>query len=73
MGNQPFYSVGEVAHQLGVEPRVLSDLFYLRKLSNERCRVFSGRRLIPADYVDEIRTIVAAHQAESSAAASIAG
>ena len=33
-----------------VAPRVISDLFYARKLDVDRCPVVGGRRLIPRDY-----------------------
>jgi hypothetical protein len=51
-------SVSEVARELGVPPRVLSDLFYARKLDDERCPIVGGRRLIPADYIPMIAAVI---------------
>jgi hypothetical protein len=42
----------------GLSPRVLADLFYRRKLYDARCPVVAGRRLIPADYVEQIDAIL---------------
>src|SRR5258707_4235080 len=47
-------SVSEVARRLGVAPRVISDLFYQRRLSDDVCPLVSGRRLIPVEYVPVI-------------------
>lgn len=53
-------TVGGIARDLGaklgkdVSSRVISDLFYKRILSDERCPILGGRRLIPRDYVPEI-------------------
>jgi hypothetical protein len=57
------HTVSEVARRLGVRPREISDLFYQRRLSDERCPVVGGRRLIPPDYVP---TIASALQARGS-------
>ena len=50
-----FYSLSEVARQLDVAPRVLSDAFYQRVLADKRCPIVCGRRTIPIDYVPEIK------------------
>jgi hypothetical protein len=50
--------VSEVARRLGVRPRDISDLFYERRLSDDRCPVVGGRRLIPADYVPTIAKVL---------------
>jgi hypothetical protein len=50
--------VSEVARRFGVRPRVISDLFYQRKLSDTRCPVIGGRRIIPADYVPVIEELL---------------
>jgi hypothetical protein len=74
MRNRLFYSVGEVADELGVKPRVLSDLFYKRVLSSDRCPIVSGRRMIPADYLAEITAVLRSASAATVARApSIAG
>jgi hypothetical protein len=49
-----FYSVSGLARHFGVAPRKISDLFYARRLDDERCPVIDGRRIIPADYVPAI-------------------
>jgi hypothetical protein len=50
----PFRIVSEVARQLGVRPRDISDLFYQRLLDDQRCPIVGGRRLIPEDYIPAI-------------------
>ncbi len=53
-------TVGDIARDPGektgtdVPPRVISDLFYKRVLSDVRCPILGGRRLIPRDYVPEV-------------------
>jgi len=47
-------TVSEIARRMGVSPRVISDLFYQRQLSDEICPVIGGRRFIPADYLPVI-------------------
>ena len=51
-------SVSDAARQLGVSPRVISDLFYHRKLRDDLCPVIANRRIIPADYIDVIRMVL---------------
>jgi hypothetical protein len=46
--------VSEVARQIGARPKDISDLFYQRRLDDERCPIVGGRRLIPVDYVPVI-------------------
>ena len=48
-------SVSEVARRLGANPQDISDLFYKRKLRDDLCPIMAGRRLIPLDYLDQIR------------------
>ncbi len=48
-------TVSEVARELSVEPRAISDLFYKRVLSDSVAPVVGGRRLIPRTYIREIR------------------
>ncbi len=44
--------------ELGVPiaPRIISDLFYQRKLRDEACPLIGGRRLIPESYLPAIAT-----------------
>lgn len=51
-------SVSDVARRLGIAPRTISDLFYSRELRDDVCPIVAGRRLIPADYVEEIRAVL---------------
>jgi len=53
-------SVTEVAAEIGCRPRDVSDAFYGGALDERRIFRVSGRRAIPADYVPEIRAILAA-------------
>jgi hypothetical protein len=46
--------VSEAARHLRCRPRDVSDLFYQRLLSDERCPVVGGRRMIPADFLPVI-------------------
>ena len=49
-------SVSQAARLIpGAGPKDISDLFYLRRLDDERCPVVAGRRLIPAEYLDTIK------------------
>src|SRR4051812_32906698 len=49
-----YLSVSEAARRLGGRPRDISDLLYQRRVSDERCPVVSGRRLIPLEYLPVI-------------------
>jgi hypothetical protein len=49
-----YLSVSQAAVRLGARPKDISDAFYLRRLDCDRCPVFAGRRMIPADYVEGI-------------------
>jgi hypothetical protein len=49
------FCVSQVARQIAARPKDISDLFYQRKLDDERCPVIAGRRLIPEDYIPEIQ------------------
>lgn len=57
-------SVSEVARKIGCRPREISDLFYSRRLDDERCPIVGRRRVIPADYVAEIRRVVKSREGE---------
>ena len=59
-GHAP-YTVSEIARQHGVRPRAISDLFYNRELSDEKCPIIGGRRLIPPEYVSVIVTALRKH------------
>ena len=48
-------TITELAREWGCAPRILSDAFYGRHLDESRILLVGGRRLIPADYVPEIR------------------
>jgi hypothetical protein len=37
---------------------VISDLFYSRRLDDARCPIIGGRRLIPEDYISEIKEVL---------------
>ncbi len=52
------HSVSEVARQLGVKPREISDLFYCRELRDDLCPIVAGRRLIPDTYLQEIADVL---------------
>jgi hypothetical protein len=51
-------TVSDVARLKGVAPRVISDLFYARRLDDLRCPIVGGRRLIPADYLPEVERVL---------------
>jgi hypothetical protein len=53
-----YYIVSEVARKLGVNPREISDAFYQRLLDDARCPIAGGRRMIPADYIPEIKRVL---------------
>jgi hypothetical protein len=55
-----FVIVSEAARQIGVAPRAISDLFYARRLDDERCPVVGGRRLIPLDYLPVVEAALRA-------------
>jgi hypothetical protein len=57
---QTYFTVSEVARRRGVPPRVISDLFYARRLDDSRCPIVGGRRLIPADYLPQIDAVLRA-------------
>jgi hypothetical protein len=48
-------SITELAREWGCPPRALSDAFYSRHLDEGRIILVGGRRLIPSDYVAEVR------------------
>jgi hypothetical protein len=50
-------SVSEVARRLRCRPRNISDLFYQRLLTDERCPVVGGR-LVPQDVVPAIKRVL---------------
>ena len=48
------FTVSDVGRRFGVPPRVISDLFYARKLDDRSCPIIGGRRLIPSEYLPEV-------------------
>lgn len=56
-------TVSEIARKLNVNPRVISDGFYARQLSDEICPIVNGRRRIPEDYIPVIESFVAERNA----------
>jgi hypothetical protein len=48
-------SITELAREFDCLPRVISDAFYSGALDEKRVIRAGGRRLIPADYISEIR------------------
>lgn len=57
-------TVGTAARELSavlgldVSPRLLTELFYRGELSDRRCPVIGGRRVIPRDYMDTIVSVL---------------
>jgi hypothetical protein len=49
------FSVSEVARRIGARPKDISDLFYQRRLDDQRCPIVAGRRLIPDDYISIVK------------------
>lgn len=50
-----FRTITDLAREWGCPPRVLSDAFYGRHLDESRVLLVGGRRLIPDEYVPEVR------------------
>ena len=53
-------TVSDLGRRYRVPPRVISDLFYARKLDDRRCPIVGGRRLIPVDYLPEVESALRA-------------
>lgn len=53
-----FTVVSQVARQLGVKPRDISDLFYARVFDDAQCPIVAGRRMIPLSYVPAIEAVL---------------
>ena len=53
-----FLWVSEVARKFGVPPKMISQLFYGRELSDDICPVVGGRRIIPDHYLGEIERLL---------------
>ena len=51
-------TVSEAARPWGIPPRLISDLFYSRRLDDKRCPIVAGRRLIPRSYLPEIERVL---------------
>ena len=59
-------SVSEVARLLGAKPKDISDLFYARELRDDIAPIVAGRRLIPENYVEVIRTVLQRNERQVS-------
>ena len=57
-----YQTIGDVARELGVRPRDISDALYQQRLDAERCPTFAGRRMIPRDYVETIARVLRVEQ-----------
>lgn len=57
---ETYLTVSQIARHLNVPPRVVSDLFYARRLDDKRCPVVGGRRLVPTDYIGEVEAVLRA-------------
>jgi hypothetical protein len=53
-------SISQAADQLGVPPRVISDLFWQRLLDRDRFPLVGTRRAIPVGELDNIRDMLIA-------------
>lgn len=57
-------TVSEAARVLGakhgivIAPKILTDLFYRRDLDDSDCPIVGGRRLIPADYMAVLESVL---------------
>jgi hypothetical protein len=51
-------TVSQAARRWHIPPRLISDLFYARRLDDARCPIVGGRRLIPADYLGEVERVL---------------
>ena len=56
--DNPICLVSDAARKLKIAPRILSDLFYQRRLDDARCPIVGGCRLIPVDYLPEIKAVL---------------
>jgi hypothetical protein len=58
--SERYLAGGDVARRIGggVRRRDVSDALYDGRLDGERCPIVGGRRLIPEDYVEEIRRVL---------------
>ena len=49
-----YLGIGEIAAQLGVSPRLVSDVLYQRRVDLTGCLLVAGRRLVPTALVPQI-------------------
>jgi hypothetical protein len=63
-------SISQLARKHGIAPCKLSDLFYRRILSDEKCQIVNGRRVIPQEYVPELEAILRERRLIAAAAVS---
>lgn len=54
----PYLSVGDAARRLGVQPRIVTMLFYQQKLRDDLCPIIGGRRVIPETYLSMIELVL---------------
>jgi hypothetical protein len=52
------FGVGEAARRANVRPQVLTNLFYRGVLDGRVCPVVAGRRVIPAEYLPVLLSVV---------------
>lgn len=52
------YSITDAAAEIGCRPRDISDGFYGRQLDESRVFRLAGRRVIPAEYLPEVRRVM---------------
>ena len=63
------FSITEAADEIGCRPRDISDAFYSRDLDESRVMRIGNRRVIPIDYLPEIRQVLAGRGKATSEAA----
>jgi hypothetical protein len=56
-----YLSITQAAVELGIKPRIISDLLYARALDLNRCPVFAGRRVIEMSYLPALRRVLVQH------------
>jgi hypothetical protein len=55
---QKFFAVSQVGRRFGVAPDLISNGFYRNWLDPARCPIVGTRRVIPEDYLDELKAIL---------------
>ena len=54
------YTISSLTRRYDVAPRIISDLFYSRKLSDTECPIVDGRRMIPESYIPTVEAVLRA-------------